>query len=135
MNTIETIKNKIEKNKNDLQIIFIEKLTELLKKCSIQFPEFKNIKIHINNHEFNDGDPTYFSLYYTDLIIIMEDTLGNETEFEKYNIEDKKELQILRKEFVDFFQQFDFDNFYEILFEKFDENIYFSLENGKLKYE
>lgn len=130
---IKQLNNEIQKKKEGLKDVFKDGLAVLLKKHSAANKEFKEIRVGINNHEFNDGDPTYFGFNYEYLTLIFEDALGNETEIDEYS-STKKHEEII-KEFVDFFASFDIDNFYEGIFGDKYESITFTLKNDKLQYE
>ncbi len=118
----EQIKNKI----TDLQSLFKDGLKDLL----AANPDIDNISCYINNHEFNDGDSTYFSFSYEEPVLTLKDG----TEYDNYDDIPNKEHDKVRKEFVTFCKQFDVDGFYESLFGEQYESIGFSLDKGKLSY-
>lgn len=48
-----------------------------LKKIFVDNPTLDSIEMYVNNHEFNDGDTTYFEIGYEDLKIVID---GDEVE-------------------------------------------------------
>lgn len=124
MNT-DYIKNRIKEQQNELAAVFESGLEELFKKYS----NVERIVISINNHEFNDGEATYFGLHYEDLTIILKD--GTEVPSFGENTENEK----IRKEFAMFFEEFDVEDFYEKLYSESYDCIEFSFKNGKVKSE
>jgi hypothetical protein len=126
------LQNQIKTQQEELRILFKSGLEELFKLDK----NIKSLECRINNHEFNDGDATYFSLYYEDLTMTyIIDELGNEIEVDGYN-NVKKEVSAIRENIVGFFKQCDIDNFYEDLFgEKAYESISFNFKDNKLNIE
>ncbi len=128
---IKELQNQISEKTKALEKIFKDGLTVLLSEYKSQID---SITIHINNHEFNDGDPTYFSLNYDDLTLNYQDELGNEYEYEPYNNDaNNKALGLIHKTLVDFFKAFDTKDFYEGLFGDRYDSITFEVKDDKLK--
>jgi len=76
------LQESVSKIKIDAKVEFIENLKQLF----LDNPTLDTIKIRINNHEFNDGDPTNFSLYYEDMEVT--DTDNNIFERNDYGCKD-----------------------------------------------
>lgn len=110
-NTIQKIK-ELNKQIDDafkaLETEFKNGLLQLMKENNI-----KRFDVGINNHEFNDGDATYFGLDY-----------------EYLEIEDVPE-EVCEK-ISEFFDNFAIRNFYEEMFRDKYENIEFRVKNNKL---
>ena len=85
-NQIKFLQTQVDEFKGQLSTLFETELLSLMKENSI-----KSIKMMVNNHEFNDGDATYFSLYYEDLSFATEDGKSYEA-YEDENKELKKKL-------------------------------------------
>lgn len=115
-NTIADLAEQIKEAKNKLSQCFDAELKTLFKshKTTIDGFTLDRIEIHINNHEFNDGDATNFSVDFDYLTLIFSDELGNEktVDYEEENPNFEK----VRKEFSKFFGIFDVENFYETKF-------------------
>ena len=79
-------------------------------------PTLLKFKISINNHEFNDGEPTHFSLYYED--VSVTDTDQNEFERNDYGCKDpdRNRSHPLAKAVYELFHKYDIDNFHEHIF-------------------
>jgi hypothetical protein len=99
MNAIKDISKKIEELekimeslKKDLTKYFLIELGNIFEK----FPDLKYIDIYVSNNEFNDGDPTYFSVYYESMVIKIGET-------EILSAEEEDEHPII-KELVDLFK-------------------------------
>lgn len=60
--SINSIKEKTMRIKT-LKTEIKETFNAALKQVFIDYPGLSKIEMRVNNHEFNDGDPTYFSLY------------------------------------------------------------------------
>lgn len=107
---IKIAQSQIEEAKKELKVIFKTGVKELL----ASYPEVDRIDININNYEFNDGSPEYWSLYYEDLIVVFK----NGDEFDEFNGfgEKKAVYGPIRQKIVEFFAQFDVDSFYEDVF-------------------
>jgi hypothetical protein len=146
MNNIKEIKNKInelqkqiESYEKELAAHFDTELETLFasKVNAIEGYTLDSINVGINNHEFNDGDATYFSLHYEDLRLVFTDSIGEEVEIDGYSdhaIEDKAEK--IREEIIELFELFDSGDFYESKFGDAYESIQFSLsKSGKLKID
>jgi len=111
----------------EMESKFRETLKEYLKSNSI----INSVRININNHEFNDGDATYFGLYYDDLVV----EYGDEGEFSGYEKNVSKEIKEAREGLVKLFEDFDVLDFYENIFGGYSESIRIKIENGKLEIE
>ena len=75
---------------------------------------YKSIKCRINNHEWNDGDNTYFSFCW-DYVDIKKN--------------DRSEEEGIS---LDFCREYP-DDFWEAHFSEWSERIYFSVKNGELE--
>lgn len=120
---VKELQNQIKKAKEGLYELFVSELTSLFK----EYPHIKNINCYLNNHEFNDGDPTSFNLNYDDLNLVFEDELGNETEYNGYPLD--KEKEFIRDKFITLFQKCDIESFYEDNFSEDSGTITFSYKN------
>ena len=123
MNT-EQIDQYIElHNKTNALLISVkEEFEKNLKAVFENNPTLVRISMRINNHEFNDGDSTSFSLYYEDLTII--DTDGNEIQRNDYSAEDedRNNNHPLVKAAFSLFDKYDVNGFFEYLYgDEFDE--------------
>jgi hypothetical protein len=87
-----------------------------LKQLFTDNPTLQKIKILINNHEFNDGSPTNFSLYYEDVEIT--DTESNTVERNDYGSSDpdRNRSHPLVKAVYDLFEKYDVSDLYERIF-------------------
>lgn len=108
INKIKELQQSIKDTMKSLEASFKEGLLKFMIENDIE-----SFDIRVNNHEFNDGDLTYFSLYY-----------------EYLEIEDLSE-EVCSK-ITNFFSLFDVDGFYESIFGDIHEYINFSVKNGKL---
>lgn len=120
MRNINTIKSEI--NQLRLQIQNLRKKAEVDFKLDLNdlldkhAGKFDRLDIGINNHEFNDGDATYFSVHYEDMSLVYSDELGNESEQSSYGDTDNAEMEAIREEFVELFKVYDIDDLYENLY-------------------
>ena len=108
--TIEIIKShiqRIEESKKELESLFHSGVKELLQKYDIQ-----QISMSINNHDYNDGDSTYFALNYE----WMKVTFKNSDTYEGECRKNASNYPGIYKEIVDFFRIFDNNHFYEQIF-------------------
>lgn len=110
---IATHQAQIEALKNGMKTTFKLDLQDLLEKHR---GKFDSIQLSVNNHEFNDGDQTYFSVHYEDMTLVYSDELGNEYEQTSYGDVDKPEMETIREEFISLFKTYDVDGFYESLY-------------------
>jgi hypothetical protein len=118
---IKDLNAKIADYKSELQTLFKQELTKLLVEHKAVVG---HVRVYLNNHEFNDGDATYFGFNHEDLTVVFEDELGNESEYDGYG-QATNEQKRIRKTFTDLFSHFDVDNFYETVF---------SNESGSLRF-
>lgn len=129
-------KNKLQEEIDSLHQRINESFNEGLKTLLINVKKNLNLGslkliIPINNHGFNDGDQTYFSLYYeaSDISLIYKDDLGENNE-----IKDKKVLS----EIASFFSSFDFKNysFFEDIFSGAYESVEIEIDvNNKVNID
>ncbi len=124
---IESLKEQIQTLKKEQISIFNSGLTDLIGQNS----EIDNISISINNHEFNDGDETYWALNYEDITITFE----NGDEFDPYDKNKDKSQEEVYNKIIDYFRAFDVDNFLEMIFSEYGDNVTLKLDNGKISYE
>lgn len=122
-NKIKELELQINSLKEDLSSLFKSELVSLMNGNGVV-----RIEMRVNNHEFNDGDATSFSLYYEDLSIILSDG----REIEPYS-ESNKDLKNLRQEFVDFFGEF--QSIFESEFGDVYESVAFTIKKDKLTWE
>ena len=120
MRDTNTIKLEIEKHqaqiealKKGMKATFKLDLQDLIKKHK---DKIDRIVVGINNHEFNDGDATYFGLHYEDMTLVYSDSEGEEREQTSYGDSDNPEMETIRKEFIKLFSAYDVDGFYETLY-------------------
>jgi chromosomal replication initiation ATPase DnaA len=107
------LNKQISALKSSLKDLFTKSLNDLLTENK---GKVDKIKIGVNNHEFNDGDDTYFSIYYDDLTLYYSDELGNEYEVDGYEKSKNVEASKLREAFVELFESFDVEDFYETVY-------------------
>ncbi len=127
--SIKDLQDEIDTKETKLERLFKEGLIQLLGAQK----DIKSVSCHLNNHEFNDGDQTYFSLNYDDLTL----TSQNDEEYDGYYgdkpTDKQKEYGLIAKSFVEFFKSFDIKSFYENMFGEYQERISFSLDGEKLE--
>lgn len=123
---LKDLQKEILEKKKSLRPLFEDGLQELFAK----HPLVKSLEVSVNNHEFNDGEPTYFSLYHEDMTVRFSDDL----ELSSYDEEGKatKQQVAAREEFVEFFGEFDVDGFYEHLYGDAYESLTFEVKRGKV---
>lgn len=94
-------------------------------------PTLLQFKIRINNHEFNDGDATNFSLYYED--VEVTDTDANIFERNDYGCSDpdRNRSNPLVKAVYDLFDRYDRGNLHEFIFG--DEYDYMEISRDNLE--
>lgn len=125
---LKTLQQEIADKKKALRPLFEDGLRELF---ASQQPAVKSVEVRINNHEFNDGDATYFGFYYDDLGISFSDGVA----IDDYNGDEGEATdrhEAVREEFVKFFGEFDVDGFYETLYGDAYESLSFSYADGKV---
>lgn len=114
----DIINKLIEQNAivSKLEIEAKEEFLANLKQLFADNPNLKQIKIRINNHEFNDGDPTNFSLYYED--VKVTDTDNNIFERNEWGSSDpdRNHSHPLVKAVFDLFDKYDVSDLYERIF-------------------
>lgn len=121
MRDINTIKSELAQL--NLQIHNLRERTEVNFKSDLKDllemykGKFDRLEIGVNNHEFNDGDATYFSLHYEDMTLVYSDELGNESEQSPYGEKDNPDMEAIRVKFVELFRAYDIDGLYESLYE------------------
>jgi hypothetical protein len=115
MNKVINKVKQLQKDVDNAMKTLKESFNEELLKFMIE-NKIDSFSLGINNHEFNDGDRTYFSLYYEDLEI---DDLTNEQ----------------NEKITNFFSLFDVDGFYENMFGDKYEAVTFSVKNNELTIE
>lgn len=90
-----------------------EQLLDGLKPIFSKYPSVQSFSFHVNNHEFNDGEPTYFSINCEDPSL----TLTDGTEVGCYsNDSASPEQEVILEEIAAYFSQFDVDDLFEELF-------------------
>lgn len=120
MKNIETIKLEIDNlNKQivDLKSKIKDSFRADLKDLVLENKDkFDRIEITVNNHEFNDGDATRFSLYYDDMTLVYSDENGDEIEQRPYGDTNSPEIETIRLKFVELFGAYDVDDIYESIY-------------------
>ena len=61
--------NELNTKRNQLMEQLAGEFKLGLKQIFEEHPNVKHIQMALNNHEFNDGDTTYFDVYYDDMEI------------------------------------------------------------------
>ena len=106
LKSVEAAQKTIKDNKKNLEEIYKIQIQNILK----PYENICAIRIRLNNHEFNDGEATYFSLYYDDVILEFNDG----SEYKGYpKVEENEKI---RQEIRKFFAQFDIEHFYEDMY-------------------
>lgn len=108
--SIQALLSQVEEKKKELRTFFQKELFNLMKEKGVV-----KIVMGVNNYEFNDGSPEYFSLYYEDLEITLEN--GESCDWHDKN----EKLSLIRGEFVSFFHKF--ESIHEDLFKDFSGSI------------
>lgn len=126
---LKDLQNEIIERKKSLRPLFEGGLQELFTK----HPTVKNLSVRINNHAFNDGDPTHFSLYYKDGLSVnfSDGVVISAYDGDEGDVTEQHEA--IRKEFIKFFGEFDVDGFYETLYGDAYESLTFTCRDGKIK--
>lgn len=118
MKTINTLKSELkdlsDRRESLIQEIIL-KFQEELESLKREYRnKIKRIRISINNHEFNDGESTYFGFYYEDMTITFFD--DNE-DGRRLLTSDEDELPENLKDVVNklikFFGDYDVEDLYE----------------------
>jgi hypothetical protein len=133
--TIKDLQKQIENAEKELAGYFDTEVEALFKetKDSVKGFTLERITIGVNNHEFNDGDPTHFSVYHEDATLVFSDEIGEEYEINGYQ-DANKQLDEIREKFTELFALFDTGNFYESKFGEAYGEITISYKN-KIKIE
>lgn len=116
MRDTTTIKAEIANHQNQIEALkttFKLDLHDLIEKHK---DKISGIRVGVNNHEFNDGDQTYFGLHYEDMTLVYSDSEGVEREQTSYGDSDNPEMETIREEFISLFTAYDVDGFYESLY-------------------
>lgn len=121
---LKDLQKEIVKKKKSLRPLFETGLAELFMK----HPLVKSLEVSVNNHEFNDGEPTYFGLHYENLTVHFSDGV----ELSSYDDRELPQHEAARDEFVKFFGEFDVDGFYETLYGDAYESLTFECRGGKV---
>lgn len=123
---LKQLQQEIAEKKKSLRPMFETGLAELFQK----HPLVKRLEISVNNHEFNDGEATYFGLYHDDMTVYFSDGI----KLGSYNEEEgaTKQHVAVRDEFVKFFGEFDVDGFYETIYGDAYESLTFECRAGKV---
>jgi hypothetical protein len=88
----------------------IEEFNENLKDIFIRNSNLESIRVSINNHEFNDGDPTEFSLIYDEFEVTYTDGVEETRNYSGKN------NSLLIEEIYTLFNSYDVDEVYESLY-------------------
>lgn len=124
---LKALQQQIVEQKKNLKPLFEAGLAELFEK----HPLVKELNVHINNHEFNDGDATYFGFNYEDLGASFSDDVVL-SPYDGDEGDATKQHEAARDEFVKFFSEFDVDGFYETLYGDAYESLTFKCRGGKV---
>lgn len=124
---LKDLQKEIVEKKKSLRPMFETGLAELFQKHSL----VKSLELNVNNHEFNDGDATHFSLYYEDMTVNFSDGVVISPYDEDVG-SPSKEHGVTRDEFVNFFNEFAVDDFYETLYGDAYESLTFECRAGKV---
>jgi hypothetical protein len=93
-------------------------------------PTLLKFKIRINNHEFNDGDATNFSLYYEDLEVTDIDLNVFERNDYGCNDPERNRSHPLVKVVYDLFEKYDTADLHEYIFgDEYDSYLEISRNN------
>ena len=114
----DIINKLIEQNAivSKLKIEAKEEFLSNLKQLFADNPNLNQIKIRINNHEFADGDPTSFSLYYEDVEVTDSDNNIFERNDYGSSDPDRNRSHPLVKVVFDLFDKYDVADLYELIF-------------------
>ena len=115
----------VSKLKVDAKQEFIENL----KKLFVDNPTLKSFKIRLNNHEFNDGDATHFSLYYEDVEITDTDNNSFERNDWSSKEADRNASNPLVKAVYELFNNYDVADLHELIFGDHFDRIEISRDN------
>ncbi len=122
-----TIASELKK----LDALFDEGLVALLNKNknAVEGYTIESLSVRVSNHEFNDGDRTYFHLNYEDCIsLYVVDSKGEEVEISyEEDVEFAEKFTDVIKEFESFFGSFDVGDFFENRFGDSYDSISFSI--------
>lgn len=121
----EELRSKITQALELAESYFKEALIELFKKYS----NVQAITIRINNHEFNDGDATFFSLNYDDIAMDFKEVEEGEEADIDYSNASENQRKVL-KEFADLFEDCDVAFLYESLFGDEHESVTIEFKEG-----
>lgn len=128
LKTIKEAKKTIALAEDDLWILFKEEITKFF----TDNPTVKEVKVGVNNHEFNDGDTTQYYLYYDDGVLLVDE------KYEVYGWSADHELKefpngkAISEKFREILSEFDIDSLYEDKIGGY-EQLTFELVGGKLK--
>lgn len=72
-------------------------LDDSIREIFNKYPTLENISITVNNHEFNDGEPTYFGVYYEDAELEFNDSdeFSNKTNEDELTDEIQEEITLI----------------------------------------
>lgn len=121
---LKQLQQEIIEKKKSLRPLFEDGLLELFKK----HPTVKSLEVSINNHEFNDGEATYFGVHYEYMTVHFSDGI----ELSSYDERVLPQHEAARDEFVAAFSEFDVDGFYETLYGDAYESLTFKRRGGKV---
>ncbi len=117
----QTIQSKLAQLDTERQALR-NKMVEIFKEELVAFlttNQVESVFLYVNNHDFNDGDATYFSLYYEDI------------ESDRFQMKDGSEVsEEVIQVFVDIMD--DSQDIHEVVFEGCYGRINISVNNGKL---
>jgi sulfur carrier protein ThiS len=107
-NKITELKNLLKQVETSKQEAIVE-FNQRVKQLFVDHPSLSRIQIRVNNHEFNDGDRTYFEVDYTDSLVIM-DSDGNEYFY------DDKDVNPIVNAVWQLFSEYNADNMHELMY-------------------
>lgn len=124
---LKSLQNEIIEKKKALRPLFEGGLLALFQK----HPIVKSLEVNVNNHEFNDGEATYFGFHYGDMTVNFSDGVVISPYDEDVG-SPSKEHEAARDEFVKVFSEFNVDDFYETIYGDAYESLTFKVKRGKV---
>jgi hypothetical protein len=118
---VSDIKSKLNELNDRRKSLFDELILKFQDDLKSLKDEYKNkikrIQIIINNHEFNDGDDTYFRFYYEDMTIVFIDENEDGVRLLSSDEEElSQNLKDIENKLIKFFEIYDIEDFYERMY-------------------
>ena len=100
--------SQLNKRVEEQEALVVEEFQSNLRDIFVQFPELRSVSASLNNHEFNDGDATYFSVYYENMTIVVakKDEQDEEIQRSDYG-KDKNTDHPILKELYSLFSRYE----------------------------